>query len=160
MNENLNIYLNVIFDFIIKCKPGSKNRADCLSRRPDYERKVINPGTILNSSNFFCTRSTIAITNNSLLEGIRASLPNDPYFNSTDNNRRLQLRNSPFSFHDDVLFYNNRIYVPEVVRIDILQSHHNTPSSGHFGITKLLNLLVETFGGRLFGGCTPICKLL
>ena len=79
-------------------------------------------------------------------------MPNDPYFNSTNNSRRLSLPNSPFTFHDDILFYNNRIYIPENLRTDILQSHHNSPSSGHFGISKTYELISRNFWWKTLQG--------
>ncbi len=141
------------FDFIIKFKPGSKNRADCLSRRPDYEQKVVQSGTVLNSSNFLSTTSSISVTDSTLLDKIRSALPNNAYYNSTNNHRRLNLPDSPFTLRDDLLLlYNNRIYIPESLRIDILQSHHNSPTAGHFGISKTFELISRNFWWKSLRG--------
>ena len=86
------------------------------------------------------------------MDKIRSSLPNDPYFNSTSNSRRLNLPNSPFSFQDGLLLYRNRIYVPENLRIDILQSHHDSPVAGHFGISKTQELICRNFWWKSLGG--------
>ena len=48
---------------------------------------------------------------------------------------------------DNLLWYNNRIWVPneEKIRIEIIQPHHYIPQAGHGGTAKTTELLYRTY---------------
>ena len=47
-----------------------------------------------------------------------------------------------FSYLDNLLYCNGLLYVPDTPsRINILQTHHDSPLAGHFGVAKTLELI-------------------
>ena len=49
--------------------------------------------------------------------------------------------------HDRYLYYRGRLFVPDSdhLRLKILQSHHDSPSAGHPGVTKTFNLIAINY---------------
>ena len=58
--------------------------------------------------------------------------------------QRLCKKNAICKEHDGMLYDQyGRLYMPEsdLLQIDIIQKHHNTPIAGHSGYEKILDLL-------------------
>jgi len=54
---------------------------------------------------------------------------------------------SPFSWENGLLLHNHRIYVPQddVIRLELLQQHHDSPLAGHYGTAKTFELLSRNY---------------
>lgn len=50
------------------------------------------------------------------------------------------------TFQDSVWWWRDRIYVPLAMRNLILKQYHKTPSAGHWGSMKTLDMITRTFG--------------
>jgi len=50
-----------------------------------------------------------------------------------------------FTISNDLLFWNNRVYVPEGLRQRVMQSEHDSKVAGHFGRERTLELLSRNF---------------
>ena len=46
---------------------------------------------------------------------------------------------------DDVLHHQNLLYVPEVIRTELISRHHNDLLAGHFGIKKIRELIARNY---------------
>ena len=44
-----------------------------------------------------------------------------------------------------MLQYDNKPYIPETLRADLLERNHDDPSAGHFGVEKTLELLSRKY---------------
>lgn len=44
-----------------------------------------------------------------------------------------------------LLLYNNRIYVPEALRAEVIERNHDDPLAGHFGVQKTLELISRRY---------------
>ena len=138
------------YDFVMTAIPGTKNPADGPSRRPDYAVDVPQPsGTILPSSAFNRSSipssiiSSIAIfaPHQDLHQRIISALPLDPLATI-----HLQNPQKPWTTSSDgLLLYNNLIYIPETLRLDIVKAHHDTPLAGHPGIYRTQELLSRNY---------------
>jgi hypothetical protein len=131
------------YDFIMSPIPGTKNPADGLSRRPDYAIDIPQPsGTILPSSAFINLVNLASVAPAPELEQqIIAAY-------SSDRTALLYLPNPsrPWSKSPgNLLLYNNLVYVPESLRLQVLQSHHDTPLAGHPGIARTLELVSRNY---------------
>ncbi len=52
---------------------------------------------------------------------------------------------SKFKIKNDILLFNNLIYVPNKIRYEVLSAHHDFASAGHLGIQKTSELLSRNF---------------
>jgi hypothetical protein len=51
-----------------------------------------------------------------------------------------------FQFHDGLLYYQGLLYVPKgPCQLQVLQSRHDSPSAGHFGYNKIMELISRDF---------------
>ena len=50
-----------------------------------------------------------------------------------------------FKLKDNLIFYNNLVYIPEVLRLEILTKYHEKPAAGHLGIRRTLELITRNF---------------
>ena len=50
-----------------------------------------------------------------------------------------------FKIKDNLIFYNNLVYIPEVLRLEILTKYHEKPAAGHLGIKRTLELITRNF---------------
>jgi len=146
------------YDFELIYRQGSKNgKPDSLSRRPDYinEETEDQPEYILDSKNVSVVPCYVSITND-FLSNIKDHLKNDPvaedlrlYYN--DNNAKQGYFYKPFrkmnkfKIEDNLIFYNNLIYIPEKLRLEILQRYHDSPAAGHLGVKRTLELISRNF---------------
>ena len=116
------------FAFHITYRPGSKNvKPDALSRMFDDPKEIPVPDTILSEGNFL-----LPLTN--LMAHIKqasVSIPCLPEISLVPK--------------DGLLWFGDKIFVPEDVRMSVLGSCHDHPLAGHFGVRKTLDLLQRTF---------------
>lgn len=103
----------------IKYKEGKDNLSDPLSRRVDL-------------------RTITTVSTSDLIERISDAYETDPYYD-----------NPPPFLHNEggVWYFGERIAVPRSVELRqaLLRECHDSPSSGHQGITKTLQLLARKF---------------
>ena len=50
-----------------------------------------------------------------------------------------------FKIKDNLIFYNNLVYIPEVLRQEILTMYHEKPAAAHLEIRKTLELITRNF---------------
>ena len=51
----------------------------------------------------------------------------------------------PWSWQDDLLLHDNLIYIPDDLRIELMQMHHDDPLAGHYGVAKTIELLLRNY---------------
>lgn len=74
----------------------------------------------------------------SLLEEIRTATAKDAIIK--------ELPKKGYALKSGLLFYNDLIYVPTVqLRLDILRESHDSPTAGHFGINKTVELVTRNY---------------
>ena len=146
------------YNFELIYRQGRKNgKPDSLSRRPDYMNKNIEetPEFILDSKNVKEVPTFIGITND-FMDKVKENYKDDEtaedlrlYFH--ENNARQGYFYRPFrkmnkfKIKNNMIFYNNLIYVPEKLRLDILMRYHEKPAAGHLGIKRTLELITRNF---------------
>jgi len=146
------------YDFQLIYRQGTKNgKPDSLSRRPDYMKnnEDIKPENILDIKNVKEVPCFIGIMSN-LLEKIIDAIKEDAtaediklYF--SENNVKNNYAYKPFrkmerfKIKDNIILYNNLIYIPESLRLEILEKYHEKPTSGHLGIRRTLELITRNF---------------
>ena len=117
------------FNFLISYRPGSKNvKADALSRMFLEDPVTSEPGTILSSHNF------LLLPQADLLNSLKAA--------SRDycNQGTLSLEK-----RDELLWSQNKIFVPLETRHLVLSTFHDHKLAGHFGARKTAELVSRTF---------------
>lgn len=50
-----------------------------------------------------------------------------------------------FEMKNGLLFFRNRLYIPEIMRVSVLQMCHDNMSAGHFGRTRTLELVSQDY---------------
>jgi len=149
------------YNFELIYRQGRKNgKPDCLSRRPDYENNVNynndnNDEFILDSSNINTVHSYVSILSD-LFDRIINELKTDStaedirlYF--SDHNKKEGYPYKPFrkmnkfKIENNLILYNNLIYIPEALRLEILIQYHENPSAGHLGIKRTEELISRNF---------------
>eukprot|EP00833_Pecoramyces_ruminatium_P006384 jgi/Orpsp1_1/1180416/evm.model.c7180000073352.1 len=140
------------FNFVIVYRSGSANgKPDALSRRPDYLENFNDskdtPTSVFRPENF----CAIVVENNFLLDKIISVCKDDKFYFDVCKYLETQIPPIPhsqienFKIQDGVLLFNERIYVPQDCRLDVLKICHDSPSAGHFGIKKTTSLVVRDF---------------
>jgi transposase InsO family protein len=91
----------------------------------------------------------------SILDAIRSDLVSDPVAQDilshlasgspgSGTSRRSDY--DQFRFSDSLILRNDLVYVPPgTARLQVLQSHHDTPLAGHFGVTKTVELISRNY---------------
>ncbi|CAD6962302.1 unnamed protein product, partial [Tilletia controversa] len=143
----------VDYDFRIIYRPGLLGgKPDALTRRPDYhpgtatkhyaDNNPQNFKTLLpeNRHNFSSTAQARSIytvqADPELLDRFRQAYDQDPH---------LQDHRVDFQEVDGLLLHQQRLYVPETLRVDVLKSRHDHPLAGHHGRRKTLDLVRRDF---------------
>jgi len=120
------------FDYRIVFRPGSQSyKPDALSRRPDYKNESPQGKDILCS-----TRDNI----NSLIEAQKADKYCKDIMIKLKNNSK-NIKSSLFSLVEGVLHFQGRIIAPSTLKVRILKSFHDTPTSGHQGVDRTFEKL-------------------
>ena len=153
------------YNFELDYAPGKKNPADFPSRRPDlspkqgddvlrYQNKPllthhhlhllfpskslvqspIPPPTSINSL------STFNLDNSELLNEFKESFRQDIEWRDA-----LSKNDNSFSVQNDIVFHNNRLYVPQSLRTKILHLRHDSLLSGHPGRAGTYDLVQRDF---------------
>ena len=111
-------------DLELAYKPGKNNPSDPLSRRP----------------NLMC--STISSISSNMTTHFETAYAQDPFFldQSLQTNPKLQ-------FKQPLWIQNSRVCVPENkdLKFLLIKECHDSPTSGHFGTDKTLNLLSRSY---------------
>ena len=113
------------FDFEVQHRPGNKNPADGPSRRPDYDTKEELP--VDNFLTLAATQVPVALEGD-LIE----ALTTDPLA-MTLTEDLLDPLQEQWAWEGDMLFWEEKIYVPESLRLRILKEGHDYSVSGHYG---------------------------
>lgn len=144
------------FLFEILHIPGKANPANPASRRSDYigEREVTNKIilfghreeaniNVINLRQLKIKRicdpsSTFMPVDIGTMEGIKALYDADEFL--------LNKKPTALTFRDGIWWWRDRIYVPTGMRNRVLQSIHDSPAAGHWGVLRTLDVLYRTFG--------------
>ena len=141
------------FNFHIIHKPGSFNKADALSRRPDHKEGIlpVDQSRTLLDSKFFsvqAARPTPIEPHDSL---IRQRIKNaQSYDNEVSQALETLLHNGPqsltkgledWNLEDGIILHRGHVYVPkdDNLRRDIVKLYHDHIATGHPGQWKTCN---------------------
>ena len=75
-----------------------------------------------------------------LKDDLVQALTEDPLALDLTENRFTD-QHSTWEWNEDYLFYEGKIYVPEILRNRIIRQYHNAPISGHYGQKRTKNKL-------------------
>ena len=59
-----------------------------------------------------------------------------------------QYRDNPshsWSWQDDLFLHDNLVYIPDDLRIEFMQMHHDDPLAGHYDVAKTIELLLRNY---------------
>lgn len=152
-------------NFKITYRPGSKNpKADALSRRPDL---MFQPGdahnkqpihAILRDDQVSLNSMSTCPDNAELLQRIQQLIPGDTklsrlidlvqHQSTSPQHIRKDLQRYHFDTNLGLLFVDNhRIYIPDntQLKLDLIQQHHDTATTGHLGQVKTYELLTRSY---------------
>ena len=152
------------YDFIITYRPGRKGgKPDALSRRGDYQSVNVvgdtphETDTFLKPHQFLFATSTVSILsiNSELQNRIRAALNDDEFLAehlqyiqnpALDRPPEVDRTLKNYRMADGLVLFRNLIYIPNnSIKLSIMQSHHDSPTSGHFGQAKTFELISREF---------------
>jgi reverse transcriptase-like protein/integrase-like protein/chromodomain-containing protein/aspartyl protease len=136
------------FTFTIKYRPGVLNSlADSLSRRSDYkpsdlEKSQIEDEYILGSDVVQVGMTTRRSAFSSFMDRVKEAIDTDSYYQSlTDTEKKDQL-----VLTNGVPHFQNRIYIPDgPLRLEALETCHDSKLAGHFGTRKTSELVKRKF---------------
>ncbi|CAO3619736.1 unnamed protein product [Cunninghamella blakesleeana] len=135
------------FNFEITYRSGSKQgKPDALSRQPEMRLKEgdseyeIQQQTLLKPHQFiFATFSESPI-----ITKIKKEYKEDPLANKLL--KSIKEKSDPhIKLYNELIFKNNKIYVPTSVRIDVLQHRHDSKLAGHYGHYRTLKLVKRSY---------------
>ncbi len=146
------------YNFELIYRQGKLNgKPDSLSRRPDYAKgkNEEEQEYILDSKNIKGIPSFIGVMSD-LLDRIKEETKNDAtaddirlYFHPNNANQgyfyKPFRKMNKFKIKDGLILYNNLIYIPEKLRLEILTKYHEKPAAGHLGIKRTLELIIRNF---------------
>jgi len=109
----------------------------------------------LDSKNISIAPCLVGITTD-LLSEIKNNLKDDPvsedfrlYFAPNNANQgyfyKPFRKMNKFKIEDNLIYYNNLIYIPEKLRLNILSRYHDAPAAGHLGVKRTLELISRNF---------------
>ncbi len=154
------------FNFRFEHIPGVHNVADAPSRRPDYVPKEGDIHIAQNTTSLFPHSSfahlselhdTTTGTSSDVSLPVSASalyeLPHADLANrirtaqdiDEECKNQLELLNQRFSKENDWILHDDRIYIPEPLRLEILKKHHDAPPAGHPGRAVTLDLIRRNY---------------
>src|ERR1700744_4667113 len=142
--------------------PGNKNiQADALSRRPDHVQAdeeedpmvmppLITPERIIAN---VAIRSTLLDLHKKILEDLESDAFGQQIITA------IKSRTTPFKsdladweLRDGLIFYQKRIYVPVSLWKEVVKLYHDTPITGHPGISKLTLMIQKEYFWPRMGG--------
>ena len=136
------------YKFTIKYTPGKDNgRADALSRRSDYmATKEITEHSILRQNpdgSLSPNKQQIFMATRIIGENLRPRLQ-EAYEDDELVKKLLEHQGS-----NTLLTLRGLIFVPDSMRNEIIQRHHDGPENGHLGTAKTVELITRnyTFNG-------------
>ena len=81
-----------------------------------------------------------------LLQQIRKDLDNDPFAKDIKYHLQQANANNDFEEIDGLVYFKGLLYVPSgPARLQTLQSRHDVPTAGHFGVNKTIELVSTDF---------------
>jgi len=154
------------YDFIIIPKPGKLNKADALSRRPDYKEGIASKNAnqiLLTMDKFLLTLNTFQIRalhntaiptgmdldlKAALQEGIKADRVTGTKLTSmlTSGPRHITKGLQEWNYEDGLLLYKGLVYVPnnENLKRKVTQLFHDQVM-GHPGQWKTIELITQEY---------------
>lgn len=144
------------FHFDILHTPGKLNPADPASRRSDFsDGKFSSNRVVLLGRRELSNVEIKAVTiRKDLIFGrsdpstfLPASIETQQWFHRLYAGDALiqGKRPSQLTYQNDLWWWRDRLYVPLEARTMIMRQMHETPSAGHWGSMKTLDLLTRTF---------------
>ena len=125
------------FDFTIQHRPGKTNPADGLSRRPDYKVTEEDHQPRKDYLTFAATTVPAA-----LHDDLIQALATDPL---AQDMTTLTQEDTDWKWDQQVLWYEDKIYIPETLRPRILKERHDAPLAGHHGQKKTEELVSRDY---------------
>lgn len=140
--------------------PGAQNPADAPSRRDDYVPLDGDPVKLANSAQLLSPTSLerlsgsapsglsigassvvhLASDSTSEISSLKDSLASDPTWDDA-----IKKGDKDFAFHNDIVTFRNKIYIPPPLRLKIIQTRHDSPLAGHLGAGKTIELVQREF---------------
>ena len=146
------------FDFALKHILGSKmEKADSLSRRPDWEVRVEkdNKNKTLVKPKWLEVQRTeeveVIIEEVDLLEKIKQlRVKDNEVIKAVEEMKQAgvkMLRDEEWREVNSIMYKERKVYVPKdnVLRMKIIRLHHDTPVEGHGGQWKIVELVTRNF---------------
>ena len=142
------------FNFMMHHRPGkSSGKPDALSRRVDHHHdEPDNLGQTLLSPEFFAVQASGGVIlgneSNEFIDRIRGCKDRDraAIAGLARSNSHIS-KNDVWEEDEGIIHHNGRIYVPrdQQLRHDIVRSHHDTPTAGHPGRWRTLELVTRNY---------------
>jgi len=154
------------YDFIIIPKPGKPNKADALSRHPDYKEGIASENAdqiLLTTDKFLLTLDTFQICalhntaiptrmnldlKAALQEGIKADRVTGTKLTSmlTSGPRHITKGLQEWNYKDGLLLYKGLVYIPnnENLKRKVTQLFHDQVM-GHLGQWKTIELITQEY---------------
>jgi hypothetical protein len=125
------------YDILIKHKPGILNKADALSRRPDYPQGTDEERELAFPTSMFADEIRLNDTLPAVLDAQQTS-PN--YFETLQNKFPLELSNTIWT-------YDKRIVVAEnnELRRGVISLYHDSITAGHPGVRRTVQPLTKDY---------------
>ena len=138
------------YNILLEYKPGATNRADALSRQPDYEvgGNPDNEDVTVWPDKYFCEEHTrIRVTDWDTLEDTleqrikRAQYPEQPTLKRWASPHNLTTIDGTHWYHGTALV----VVADDELRRGVITLFHDHKASGHPGITKTLQLIAPYY---------------
>jgi len=132
-------------------------KADSLSRRPDWEVRVErdNKDETLVKKEWLENKRTekveVIVEEVDLLEKIRQlRVRDDEVVKAVEKMKQAgvkMLRDEEWRKVDGIIYKKGKVYVPkdDILRAEIIRLHHDTPVGGHGGQWKIVELVTQNF---------------
>ena len=145
----------------IVVRPGSaQGKSDALSRRPDFavgsKASDATPTSLINPARLTVLSATTFVLPNALKRKITSALSLDSsvseqlqYLSDIDLPQPPDVQTSlaGYSLVDDLLHFNDKIYIPDNdnLKLEILRENHDSIVGGHWGQAKTLERVARNY---------------